>query len=73
MAHVIDFLACPNCGSPFTEGKPCNLTCNRALMVSNSSEDQKAQRFMAELQAVRFYLHPERVPFTDYLGLSEWS
>jgi hypothetical protein len=34
-----------------------------------SSEAQKAQRFMVELEAVSFNLQPQRVPFNDYLGL----
>ena len=62
---VIDQLSCPACGNPFTEGKPCNLTCRRVWLrenmaeVESSDEEQKAQRFLAYLEAVKFDLPPQ--------------
>jgi len=35
---ILDFLACPNCGNPETEGRLCNLTCRRAFNGSGKSE-----------------------------------
>src|SRR5208282_1814589 len=32
---TVDFLACPNCGCPITDGEPCNLTCRRAWLEKN--------------------------------------
>jgi hypothetical protein len=53
---ILDLLACPNCGCPFTDGKPCNLTCSREYRAKQEAEaakeGAKARRFLAELKAV---------------------
>jgi hypothetical protein len=45
---VVDYLSCPNCGSPITGGELCNLTCRREL-----AEKQKAETRAAEHARMR--------------------
>jgi hypothetical protein len=42
---IIDYLACPHCGNPHTEGNLCNLGCRRAWTANK----ERAARF-AKLQ-----------------------
>ena len=35
---VIDYLSCPACGCPITNGVPCNLTCRRQVAEQQQSE-----------------------------------
>ena len=34
----VDYLACPNCGCPFSDGEFCNLTCRRAGLAQQCRE-----------------------------------
>jgi hypothetical protein len=40
---AVDFLACPNCGSPISGGEPCNLTCRRELAEIQKAEVRAAK------------------------------
>jgi hypothetical protein len=61
---VTDFLSCPQCGNPLTDGKLCNLTCRRAFTSPSGhafkevfAEAQivaQVERFMLALDATRF-------------------
>jgi hypothetical protein len=69
----MDYLACPNCGNPLTDGQLCNLTCKRALsnkirgtMVSRKEEYEMREGLKAAFvaaQAERFMLQLEAVQF----------
>jgi len=43
IVKVVDYLACPNCGSPITGGEPCNLTCRREWERKEKTETRAAK------------------------------
>ena len=48
---IVDLLACPNCGNPFTDGKPCNLTCERAFAEDCGMKSQQTLEIQNLLKA----------------------
>jgi hypothetical protein len=64
----MDYLACPTCGNPHTDGEFCNLTCRRSAITRETQSSDRfikkvfmaaqtvaqAQRFMHDLEATRF-------------------
>ena len=38
---IVDLLACPNCGDPLTDWKPCNPTCERAFAEHCGMKSQR--------------------------------
>jgi hypothetical protein len=48
---MTDFLACPNCGEPCSDGELCNLTCRRELFQPEPSKrDERRARIQMLLR-----------------------
>ena len=63
---MTDFLACPNCGEPITNGELCNLRCRREWLQKNQAKREE-RRARIQTLLKKFIKVPER-PMVDLLG-----
>jgi predicted nucleic acid-binding Zn ribbon protein len=63
---MTDYLACPNCGAPITNGEFCNLTCRRERLENNNAKREERRARIQTLLKKFIVSQPE--PMVDFLG-----